>query len=114
MRSAPGAKRWPVITRRFLITRYRCLILNWRPQRLCKSKNFGERMRDMFYRRIIHTLLTLSVVVYGGCKRASDAPANPPSPQKSAEAAQSHAIETETVAPQPIAGAILATGKILV
>jgi membrane fusion protein, heavy metal efflux system len=70
-------------------------------------------MRDMFYRRIIHTLLMLSVV-YGGCKRASDAPANPPSPQKSAEAAQSHAIETETVAPQPIAGAILATGKILV
>ena len=72
----------------------------------------------MFNRRIIHVLLIpalLMVMVYQGCKRA--APSNPSSPQPSAatsESAQSHVIETETVAPQPIAGTILATGKILV
>jgi cobalt-zinc-cadmium efflux system membrane fusion protein len=77
-------------------------------------------MPDMFYRRIIQALLIpplLIVVLYGGCKRAADAPSKPSSPQTSAatsEAAQSHAIETETIAPQPIAGSILATGKILV
>ena len=74
----------------------------------------------MVYRRIIHALLIpplLMVVMYQGCKRGADAPSNPSSPQASAatsESAQSHAIETETVAPQPIAGTILATGKILV
>src|SRR5712691_8486136 len=74
----------------------------------------------MFYRRIIHALLIpllLIVVVYGGCRRAADAPSNLSSPQASratSESAQSHAIETEIVALQPIAGAILATGKILV
>src|SRR6266566_465833 len=74
----------------------------------------------MFYRRIIHPFLIpplLMVVVYGACKRAADVPSNPSSPKTGAaksESAQSHAIETETVAPQPIAGTILATGKILV
>jgi len=73
----------------------------------------------MFNRRLIHALLIpplLIMVVCAGCKRAS-APSTPSSPQTSAttsESAQSHAIETETVALQPIAGVIPATGKILV
>src|SRR5712692_162804 len=74
-------------------------------------------MPDMFDRRKIHALLipaVLMVIVYGGCRKAADAPSNPSSPQKSPPSAQSQAIETETVAPQPIAGALLATGKILV
>src|SRR6266536_3337875 len=74
-------------------------------------------MPDMFNRRIIHALLIpplLMAMVYGGCRKAADAPSNPSSPQKSTPSAQSRAIETETVAPQPIAGAIRATGKILV
>src|SRR2546425_3446905 len=117
MRSARGAKRWPVFTRRFLITKRRCLTLSWRPRRLCKSKCVGERMPDMFNRRIIHPFLIpalLMVMVYGGCRKGADVPSNPSSPQKSTPSAQSQAIETEAVAPQPIAGAILATGKILV
>jgi cobalt-zinc-cadmium efflux system membrane fusion protein len=74
----------------------------------------------MFYRKIIHALLIpllLIVVVYGGCKKAADAPSNPSGQQTTvatSDSAQSHAIETETVTPQPIAGTILATGKILV
>ena len=74
----------------------------------------------MFYRRIIHVLLIpplLIAAVCGACKRAANAPSNPSSAKTSAatsESAQSHAIETETVAPQPIAGTIRATGKILV
>src|SRR2546426_8601224 len=117
MRSARGAKRWPVFTRRFLITRRRCLTLSWRPRRLCKSNCVGERMPDMFNRRIIHPFLIpalLMAMVYGGCRKGADVPSNPSSPQKSTPSAQSQAIETEAVAPQPIAGAILATGKILV
>jgi cobalt-zinc-cadmium efflux system membrane fusion protein len=75
-------------------------------------------MPNMFYRRIRALLILplLMVVVYQGCKRAS-APSNPSRPQPSAatsDSAQSHVIETETVALQPIAGTILATGKILV
>ena len=72
----------------------------------------------MFNRRVIHALLILPllmVVVCQGCKRA--APSNASSTQPSAatsDSAQSHAIEIEIVAPQPIAGTILATGKILV
>jgi len=57
------------------------------------------------------------MVVYQGCKKAADAPPTASSPQGSAPTSasrQSHAIETETVAPQSIAGTILATGKILV
>lgn len=73
----------------------------------------------MFNRRVIHSLLILPllmVVVNQGCQRAA-APSNPSSPQPGAatsESAQSHAIETETVEPQSIAGTIGATGKILV
>jgi len=65
--------------------------------------------------------LLLIVMVCGGCRKAADTPSNPSGPeanQKTSAAtpqpAQSQAIETETVAPQPIAGTILATGKILV
>ncbi len=74
----------------------------------------------MFSRKTIHALLIpplLVAVVCGGCKRAPDAPSNPSGSQAStttSESAQGHAIETETVTPQPIAGTILATGKILV
>ena len=74
----------------------------------------------MVYRRIIYPVLIpllLLVVVYQGCKKAADAPTTAASPQGSAPTSastQSHAIETETVAPQSIAGTILATGKILV
>jgi cobalt-zinc-cadmium efflux system membrane fusion protein len=72
----------------------------------------------MFYRRIIQALLIpplLVAVVCGGCKKAA-APANPASPPASTATSESasHAIETETVAPQSIAGMIPATGKVLV
>jgi membrane fusion protein, heavy metal efflux system len=74
----------------------------------------------MVYRKIIRAfsiLPLLVVVMYQGCNRAVNAPSNSSSPQPSAatsDSAQSHAIEIEIVAPQPIAGTILATGKILV
>jgi membrane fusion protein, heavy metal efflux system len=76
-------------------------------------------MRDMFNRRLVHALLIpplLIMVVCAGCKRAA-APSNTSSPQTTAttsESAQSHAIETETVGLQSIAGVIPATGKVLV
>ena len=79
-----------------------------------------ERMPRMFNRRVIHALFILpllTVVVDQGCNRTANAPANSSSPTPGAatsESAQSHAIEVEIVAPQPIAGTILATGKILV
>lgn len=73
----------------------------------------------MFYRKMIPAYLIpllLSAVLCGGCGRAADAPANPAGPRTSAATSESasHTIETETVAPQSIAGTILATGKILV
>jgi len=74
----------------------------------------------MFNRKLVPALLIpllLMVWVYQGCNRTANAPSNLPSPQPSAatsESTQSRAIETETVEPQPIAGTILATGKILV
>jgi cobalt-zinc-cadmium efflux system membrane fusion protein len=79
-------------------------------------------MPDMFYRRLIHALLIptlLVAAVCAGCQKAANAPPNPASQQTNAATsesaqAQAHAIETEIVALQPIAGAILATGKILV
>jgi cobalt-zinc-cadmium efflux system membrane fusion protein len=73
----------------------------------------------MLNRRLIQALLIpplLIMVLCAGCKRAA-VPSNPPSPQTNAatsESAQSHAIETETVALQTIAGVIPATGKVLV
>jgi cobalt-zinc-cadmium efflux system membrane fusion protein len=72
----------------------------------------------MFNRRLIHALLIpplLITVVCAGCKRAA-APSSPSSPQATTATSEaaSHAIETETVALQPIAGVIPATGKVLV
>ena len=74
----------------------------------------------MFYRKSIHELLIPTLLVAAvcvGCQKAANAPANSSSQQTNTatpESAQAHAIETEMVALQPIAGAILATGKILV
>jgi membrane fusion protein, heavy metal efflux system len=79
-------------------------------------------MLDMSNRRVANLLLLsplLLALVYQGCNR-NNAPANTGSQQPSAAAtktddsAQSHAIEMEIVAPQPIAGSIAATGKVLV
>jgi cobalt-zinc-cadmium efflux system membrane fusion protein len=66
----------------------------------------------MFSRRNVVALpfaLLLLLMTYGGCKKATDAPAT-----QIAQSTENHAIETETVMPQLIAGAIAATGKILV
>jgi cobalt-zinc-cadmium efflux system membrane fusion protein len=69
---------------------------------------------------MIRALLLVSLfalVVCSGCKRANDASANSANRQASVTASDSSrnaTIETETVAPLPIAGSILATGKILV
>ena len=74
----------------------------------------------MFNRKIVPALLIpllLMLWVYQGCNRTANAPSNLPSPQPTAatsESTQSRAIEMETVAAQPIAGTIIATGKILV
>jgi len=73
----------------------------------------------MFHLRTVHSLLFLTLVVtFGGsCRRSTNASANSGNVQPSpttAESAASHAIETEIVTPQPIAGMISATGKILV
>ena len=74
----------------------------------------------MFYRRIIHAVLIVPLLiaaVCAGCRRAADVTANASSPQASpatSALAQNHAVETEIVTPQPIAGTISATGKILV
>jgi cobalt-zinc-cadmium efflux system membrane fusion protein len=75
----------------------------------------------MFNRKIIHAVLIsslLTVVVFQGCKRSAPANSSSPTPGAAAvaagDSAQSHAIEMEIVAPQPIAGTIVATGKILV
>jgi len=73
----------------------------------------------MFLRRNLPPILlaALFTVVCSGCKKTADAPASPATGQAGAttsESAASRAIETETVVPQPIAGTIVATGKILV
>jgi cobalt-zinc-cadmium efflux system membrane fusion protein len=74
----------------------------------------------MCYRRIVQALPILSLViavVCAGCKKAANPSANTAAPSAStstSDSAQSHAIDTEIVAPQPIAGIIRATGKILV
>src|SRR6266550_7731195 len=75
---------------------------------------------QMCNRKIVHALLLsplLLMPVYQGCNRTPNAPANSASPSPGAatsDSAQSHAIEMEIVAPQSIAGTIVATGKILV
>lgn len=74
----------------------------------------------MSHRRMIQVLLipsVLLVLLFAGCAKAPVTPANSsgaPATTATADSAQSHAIETETVTPQPIAGSIIATGKILV
>src|SRR6266550_1684267 len=72
----------------------------------------------MIHRKIIQTLSILpllAVLVLQGCNRATNAPLSAASPQPSTGTSDSaHAIEMEIVAPQPIAGTIVATGKILV
>jgi len=73
----------------------------------------------MFLRRTIHVISLvplIALVLTSGCKTAPTAAngsAGGPA-ATTAESASSHAIETETVTPQPIAGSILATGKVLV
>ena len=59
----------------------------------------------------------LVVMMCGACRQAANAPSNSPAAQNSTAtpvSTQSGGIETETVAPQSIAGVIPATGKILV
>ena len=74
----------------------------------------------MCNRKIVHALLLsplLLMLVYQGCNRTANAPANSASPSPAAalsDSSQSHAIEMEIVAPQSIAGTIAATGKILI
>jgi cobalt-zinc-cadmium efflux system membrane fusion protein len=76
----------------------------------------------MVYRKIVQLLsilALLAVLIFQGCSKAGNAPANAASPSPNtaaalADSAQSHAIEMEIVAPQSIAGTIVATGKILV
>jgi cobalt-zinc-cadmium efflux system membrane fusion protein len=77
-------------------------------------------MPNMFYRRIVQSFLISSLfiaAICGGCQKTANAPANPATPPAgttTSGSAQTHTIETEVVAPQPIAGIIRATGKILV
>lgn len=75
----------------------------------------------MFQRRIIRPLVIPSLLIAAVCvgcgKKAADAPSNTSSPPTNAAAsgsAQSSGVEVEIVAPQSIAGSIVATGKILV
>jgi cobalt-zinc-cadmium efflux system membrane fusion protein len=74
----------------------------------------------MFDPGIRRALLLLPIVlglICGGCKRNAtpqQTSANAPATASPSDSAASHAIETETVALQPITGMIRATGKILV
>jgi len=74
----------------------------------------------MFKRKKVNALLFslfLVVMVSQGCNRAATTPAKasgPPPNAAPSDSAPNHAIEMETVTPQPIAGVILATGKVLV
>jgi len=73
----------------------------------------------MTHPRIFHAVLIsfLVVMMCGACRQAANAPSNSPAAQNSTAtpvSTQSGGIETETVAPQSIAGVIPATGKILV
>jgi cobalt-zinc-cadmium efflux system membrane fusion protein len=73
----------------------------------------------MLDRRVNHPILISALLIataLQGCKRAADAPSNPGSPPGAAtsERAPGNTIETEIVTAQTIAGAIAATGTILV
>lgn len=73
----------------------------------------------MFKPRLQHLFIPplLLAMIYQGCSKRNKPPSSPSNLQPAAataESAQSHAIEMEIVAPQPIAGSIVATGKILV
>src|SRR3954462_1394480 len=74
----------------------------------------------MVYRKIIQSPWILPLIaglIFQGCNRAANAPSSVATPSPSAAAATSdsaHAIEMEIVAPQPIAGTVVAPGKILV
>ncbi|HEV7398337.1 MAG TPA: efflux RND transporter periplasmic adaptor subunit [Pyrinomonadaceae bacterium] len=75
----------------------------------------------MVHRKMIQTLLVLlllAMLIFQGCNRATNVPgtATNPSPATASPATgdSAHAIELEIVTPQPIAGTIVATGKILV
>jgi cobalt-zinc-cadmium efflux system membrane fusion protein len=78
-------------------------------------------MREMFQRRITPTLLIPSLLIAAVCvgcgKGTTDVSSNTSITQANTAAPsplQSSGIEVEIVAPQPIAGSIAATGKILV
>ncbi len=73
----------------------------------------------MTHPRTFQAVLISSLVVMmcGACRQTANAPSNSPAAQNSTPtpvSTQSSGIETETVAPQSIAGVIPATGKILV
>ena len=73
----------------------------------------------MFFRRNIDALLLASLLtlLLCGCKKTANAPVGTATPQAGAttsESSQNPAIELEVVAPQAIAGAIVAPGKFLV
>src|SRR6185312_40640 len=99
MRSAHDAKRWLDFTRRFLITRCHCLILNLLQQRPCTDSN--RERSNMIHRKMLQIILLvtlLSATVQTGCKQtppASSSANSSPTPAS----AQSSAIETEIVAP---------------
>ena len=69
----------------------------------------------MFCRKILLNLfiLLLTIATFGACKKSAETTSSSAA-QKTDQVAQSQTIETETVALQPIAGVIPATGKILV
>jgi cobalt-zinc-cadmium efflux system membrane fusion protein len=72
----------------------------------------------MFARSKTNTLIlttTLAMMICGACKRAPDARSGAAAQANAnSESTQTRAVETEAVSPQLIAGAIRATGKILV
>src|SRR5258705_6233055 len=80
----------------------------------------GDKEYRMFKPKLLQLLFIPPLrmaAIYQGCSKTANRPSTASSLQPGAatsESAQSHAIEMEIVAPQPIAGTILATGKILV
>src|SRR5258705_5420209 len=80
----------------------------------------GDKEYRMFKPKLLQLLFIpplLMAAIYQGCSKTANTPSSASSLQPGAatsESAQSHAIEMEIVAPQPIAGSIVATGKILV